>query len=92
MLKLVFAGRKVVPADRQIHDPVSKPEASASAKAKKSGKRTADALKVLSFQMLPGHLATMPCITMSIGDTDATYDQHSQPAPVQQKAFELLDL
>jgi len=81
-----------VPADRQVRDPVAKPEASASAKAKKSRKMTAAGLPVHSFQTLLGHLATMTRITMSIGDTDATYDQYSQPTPVQQKAFELLGL
>ena len=49
-------------------------------------------LPVHSFQTLLGHLATMTRITMRIGDTDATYDQYSQPTPVQQKAFELLGL
>ena len=53
---------------------------------------TADGLPVHSFQTLLGHLATMTRITMRIGDTDATYDQYSQSTPVQQKAFELLDL
>ena len=81
-----------VPADRQVRDPVAKPEASASAKAKKSRKTTPDGLPVHSFQTLLGHLATMTRITMRIGDTDATYDQYSQPTPVQQKAFELLGL
>ena len=81
-----------VPMDRQVRDPVAKPEASASAKAKKSRKMTPDGLPVHSFQTLLGHLATMTRITMQIGDTDATYDQYSQPTPVQQKAFELLDL
>jgi len=81
-----------VPADRQVRDPVAKPEASASAKAKKSRKTTPDGLPVHSFQTLLGHLATMTRITMRIGDTDATYDQYSQPTPVQQKAFELLGM
>ncbi len=83
---------EAVPADRQVRDPVAKPEASASAKAKKSRKTTPDGLPVHSFQTLLGHLATMTRITMRIGDTDATYDQYSQPTPVQQKAFELLGL
>ncbi len=83
---------EAVPADRQVRDPVAKPEASASAKAKKSRKTTADGLPVHSFHTLLGHMATMTRITMRIGDTDATYDQHSQPTLVQQKAFELLDV
>lgn len=83
---------EAVPVDRQVRDPVAKPETSTSAKAKKSRKMTPDGLPVHSFQTLLGHLATMTRITMRIGDTDATYDQYSQPTPVQQKAFELLGL
>ena len=81
-----------VPADRQVRDPVAKPEASASAKAKKSRKTTADGLPVHSFHTLMEHLAAMTRITYQVADTEATWDQYSKPTPVQQKAFELLDL
>jgi len=81
-----------VPTDRQVRDPVAKPEASASAKAKKSRKTTADGLPVHSFHTLMEHLAAMTRITYQVADTEATWDQYSKPTPVQQKAFELLDL
>jgi len=38
------------------------------------------------------HLAAMTRITYQVADTEATWDQYSKPTPVQQKAFELLDL
>ncbi len=83
---------EAVPADRQVRDPVAKPEASQSAKAKKSRKMTADGLPVNSFQTLLGHLATMTHITYQVAGTEATWDQYSKPTPVQQRAFELLDV
>jgi len=81
-----------VPADREVRDPVAKPEASASAKAKKSRKTTADGLPVHSFHTLLEHLAAMTRITYQIVDTEATWDQYSKPTPVQQKAFQLLEV
>ena len=81
-----------VPADRQVRDPVAKPEASASAKAKKSRKVTTDGLPVHSFHTLLEHLAVMTRITYQIADTEATWDQYSKPTPVQQKAFQLLEV
>ena len=81
-----------VPTDRQVRDPVAKPEASASAKAKKSRKTTADGLPVHSFHTLMEHLAAMTRITYQVADTEATWDQYSKPTPVQQKAFQLLEV
>ena len=83
---------EAVPADRQVRHPVAKPEPSTSAKAKKSRKMTADGLPAHSFQTLIGHLAAMARITYQVAGTDATWDQYSKPTPVQQRAFELLDV
>jgi hypothetical protein len=79
-------------ADRKTRDPVAPAQPSRSAKKKKTSRRTADGLPIHSFQTLLADLATRcrnRCRTKT-GKTGFTFDQISDPSPLQKRALELL--
>jgi transposase len=81
-------------ADRKTRDPVAPAQPSRSAKKKKTTRRTTDGLPVHSFATLLAALATRTrnrCRTTT-GKTTFTFDQISEPTPLQKRAFELLGM
>jgi Transposase DDE domain len=71
---------------------VAKAERSEAAKRKISTKRTDDDLPVHSFQSLLADLATFTRNTMTMGDSSATFVLYPKSTPVQERAFQLLDV
>ena len=71
---------------------VAKAERSEAAKRKISTKRTDDDLPVHSFQSLLADLATFTRNTMMMGDSSATFVLYPKLTPVQERAFQLLDV
>lgn len=80
--------------DRMRRDPVAPAQASASAKAKKANRVNADGVPVHSFETLLRELATRCRNTCRIpGDpTSTTFQQLTEPTPLQAHAFQLLGL
>jgi transposase len=80
--------------DRMRRDPVAPAEASASAKAKKTNRVNADGVPVHSFETLLRELATRCRNTCRIpGDPNSTtFQQLTEPTPLQARAFQLLGL
>jgi transposase len=79
-------------SERRTRDPVAKAEPSASVRRKKRTKRTADGLPVHSFRTLLDALATQcrnRCRIKSQPDAP-TFDQLTEPTPLQQRAYDLL--
>lgn len=68
---------------------VAPAEVSAAAKMKKQSRRTEDGLPVQSFQSLLAHLATLTRNRVR-ATAAVSFDQLSQPTPLQQRAFDLL--
>jgi hypothetical protein len=78
--------------NRNRRDPVAPARPSRSAKKKKTTRRTADGLPVHSFDTLLADLGTRcrnRCRTKT-GKTTFTFDQLSEPSPLQARALELL--
>jgi Transposase DDE domain len=71
---------------------VAKAVRSEAAKRKVNTKRTDDDLPVHSFQSLLADLATFTRNTMAMGDSSATFVLYPKPTPVQERAFQLLDV
>ena len=71
---------------------VAKADRSEAAKRKVSTKRTDDDLPVHSFQSLLADLATLTRNIMMMGDSSATFVLYPKPTPVQERAFQLLDV
>jgi transposase len=71
---------------------VAKAVRSEAAKRKTSTKRTDDDLPVHSFQSLLADLATLTRNTMMMGDSSATFVLYPKLTPVQERAFQLLDV
>lgn len=90
---LLFADEELA-EDRTRRDPVAPAQPSASAKAKKASKRTADAQPVHSFTSLLRALGTQCQNTCSIkADRSANrFHQITVPTELQAKAFALLGL
>lgn len=80
--------------DRMRRDPVAPAAASASAKAKKANRVNADGVPVHSFETLLRELATRCRNTCRIpGDPNSTtFQQLTEPTPLQAHAFQLLGL
>ena len=80
--------------DRARRDPVAPAASSASAQAKKISRVTADGLPLQSFHTLLRHLATRCRNTCRIPaeSSGATFQQLTQPTPLQARAFQLLGL
>jgi len=88
---LLFQDEDLV-ADRKTRDPVAKTEPSPSTKAKKGRKTTPDGLPVQSFHTLLAALGTQARVQYRLRQADASFDQLTEPTPLQQRAFELLGL
>jgi Transposase DDE domain len=71
---------------------VAKAVRSEAAKRKVKTKRTDDDLPVHSFQSLLADLATFTCNTMAMGDSSATFLLYPKLTPIQERAFQLLDV
>jgi transposase len=80
--------------NRTRRDPVAPAECSASAQAKKMDRVTADGFPVHSFDTLLRELATRCRNTCRIPaeSSGATFQQLTQPTPLQSRAFQLLGL
>jgi transposase len=80
--------------DRTRRDPVAPAQCSASAQAKKMYRVTADGFPVHSFETLLQELATRCRNTCRIPaeSSGATFQQLTQPTPLQSRAFQLLGL
>lgn len=80
--------------DRKTRDPVAPAKPSALAKKKKSLRVTTEGLPIHSFETLLAELATRcrnRCRIKSAPNS-STFSQLTQPTPLQQRAFELLQL
>jgi len=78
-------------AEAQRVSPVAKAKLSPAARRKAAAKRTDDGLPVLSFRSLIDHLATLTCNDVRFGKGHVLTHLTS-PTPLQQRAFELLNL
>ncbi|MDZ4063944.1 MAG: IS1634 family transposase [Coriobacteriia bacterium] len=80
--------------DRTRRDPVAPAECSASAQAKKLARVTADGFPVHSFETLMQELATRCRNTCRIPaePTAPSFQQLTEPTPLQSRAFQLLGL
>jgi transposase len=80
------------PPERQ--DPVGPAPRSGAAKRKERTKRTADGLPVHSFRTLLAHLASLVKnrVVPRGADARAAFTALTQPTPLQQRAFDLLEL
>jgi len=63
-----------------------------AALSKKRLKRTEDGFPVQSFRSLLKGLATLTKNTIRMQDSDITFEQYARPTPLQDKAFQLLDV
>ncbi len=88
---LLFADEELA-HNRRRRDPVTPPEPSASAQRKKVQRVTPDGFAVHSFDTLLGILGTRCRNTCRIRQDagDATFQQLTEPTPLQARAFELL--
>jgi transposase len=88
---LLFADEELA-RNRRRRDPVAPPEPSASAQRKKTERVTVDGLPVHSFDTLIEILGTRCRNTCRIRQDagDATFQQLTEPTPLQARAFELL--
>ena len=72
---------------------VAKAKRSEAGESKAAAKRAEDGLPVHSFRSLLGDLATVTRNTMAmVGQPDATFTHYPQLAPVQARAFQLLEV
>jgi len=83
-----------LPQNRRRRDPVAPAESSASAQHKKLTRITADGLTVQSFPTLLRHLATRCRNTCRIpsAPSGTTFQQLTEPTPLQARALQLLGL
>jgi hypothetical protein len=90
---LLFAEEDLEGA-RQERDPVLPAEATDEARAKKKSKQTAEGWEVQSFRSLLAQLAGQTRNTcVVVGDeAQASFEQVSEPTPLQAEAFRLLQL
>jgi hypothetical protein len=79
-------------AARRRGSPVQPATRSASAQAKASTKKTPEGETVHRFRGLLGHLATLTKNTIAPQGALPTFDRLTVPTPLQQKAFDLLEL
>jgi transposase len=88
---LLFADEELE-EERDTRDPVKPAESSASAQAKKKGRRNAAGQEVHSFRTLLAELATRcrnTCQVIAAG-TEASFSQLSEATPLQSEALRLL--
>lgn len=73
-------------------DPVAPARSSQAATAKRATKRTASGLAASSFRDLLDALATLTRNRIRLASHDVGFDQLAEQTPLQQRAFQLLDL
>lgn len=83
-----------VEENRKVRDPVAPARPSKSVRQKKAARMTADALPVHSFRTLLADLATRCRNTRRIksDQTSPTFEEVTEPSPLQKRAYELLGL
>jgi Transposase DDE domain len=90
---LLFHDTDLEAARAERASPVAKTEPSEAAKAKKATKRSADGQRVMSFGDLIAHLGTLTRNTMRVPlRPKHRFTLYSNPTPLQEAAFKLLDL
>jgi DDE family transposase len=89
---ILFDDHDKAAADAARGSIVAKAVRSEAAKRKINTKRTDDDLPVHSFQSLLADLATVTRNTMAMGDSSATFVLYPKLTPVQERAFQLLDV
>ncbi len=89
---LLFAEDDPQDAARRRGSPVQPATRSASAQAKASTKKTPEGETIHRFRGLLDHLATLTKNTIAPQGALPTFDRLTVPTPLQQKAFELLEL
>ncbi|MGH2852499.1 MAG: IS1634 family transposase [Solirubrobacteraceae bacterium] len=72
-------------------DPVAKAQRSPSAQRKAQTKRTTTGERVHSYKSLLAELSTLTRNTIRLPGTQATFEKHSEPNPVQAQALELTE-
>jgi hypothetical protein len=72
-------------------DPVAKARRSPQAERKARSKRTADGERCHSLATLLDELATRTRNTIRLHESDATFDQLTQPTPTQERALALIE-
>lgn len=89
--ELLFEDEQL-PAARPVRDPVAPARISAEAKHKKAARQTTQGLAVHSFETLLSHLATRTRNTCRLAaePSGASFEQVTDPTPVQKRALELL--
>jgi transposase len=90
---LLFHDTELEAAREERASPVAKTEPSATVKAKKATKRSADAQPVMSFSQLMAHLGTLTRNTMRVPLRKShRFTLHSRPTKLQDAAFKLLGI
>ena len=90
---LLFHDTDLATARAARSSPVAPTEPSEIAKLKKATKRSADGLRIMSFADLMTHLGTFVRNTMRVAlRPKHRFTLYSTPTPLQQAAFELLDV
>ena len=89
---LLFAEDDLQDAARRRGSPVKPATRSASAQAKASTKKTPEGETIHRFRGLLDHLATLTRNTIAPQGDLPTFDRLTVPTPLQQKAFDLLEL
>jgi transposase len=90
---LLFHDTELEAARAERTSPVAKTEPSEAVKEKKATKRSADGQRVMSFADLVAHLGTFTRNTMRVpARPKHRFVLHSEPTPLQEAAFKLLDL
>jgi hypothetical protein len=89
--ELLFEDEQL-PCDRAVRDPVAPARISGKAKQKKAARQTSQGLPVHSFETLLAHLATRTRNTcrLQAEPSGATFQQVTDPTPLQARAMELL--
>ena len=89
---LLFDDHDPAAAEQQRRSVVAPATRSPAALAKAGRKRTDDHLPVHSFPTLLADLGTLTANTMQVAEGGATFSLQTQPTPVQQRCFELLEV
>jgi transposase len=90
---LLFHDTELEAAREERASPVAKTEPSATVKAKKATKRSADGQPAMSFSQLMAHLGTLTRNTMRVPLRKShRFTLHSRPTKLQEAAFKLLGI
>ena len=89
---ILFTDHDTIGAKARKASVVEPATRSKAAEQKVRRKRTEDGLPVQSFRSLMKSLATLTKNTVRMGNTHVEFEQYAQPTPLQERAFELLDI